>query len=74
MARVVQHWGLAGEPRVVVSLKGVNISEFAGELFFIEIYLIYNAALVVGVQQSDSDIYLYLFFYRFFALYIITKY
>ena len=55
-----------------MNLKGVSVSEFAGELLFIEIYLIYNAALVVGVQQSDSDI--YLFFFRFFALYIITKY
>ena len=28
-------------------------------LFFIEVRLVYNIVLVSGVQQSDSDIYIY---------------
>ena len=31
-------------------------------IFFIEVQLIYNVVLVSGVQQSDSDIYTYIFF------------
>ena len=31
--------------------------------FFLEIQLIYNAVLVSGVQQNDSDIYIYILFF-----------
>ena len=35
---------------------------------FIEVRLIFNVVLVSGVRQSDSNIYIYIFFSRFFSL------
>ena len=35
---------------------------------FIGVELLYNVVLVSGVQQSDSVIYIYIFFFRFFFI------
>ena len=37
-------------------------------LFFIDLQLICNIVLVSDVQQSDSDICLYIIFFRFFSI------
>ena len=34
----------------------------------IEVQLIYNIVLVSGIQQSDSVIHMYIFFFRFFSI------
>ena len=36
--------------------------------FLIEVELIYNIVLVSSVQQSDSIIHKYIFFFRFFSI------
>ena len=38
---------------------------FKNILFFIKVQLIYNVVLITAVQQSDSVIYTYTFFFMF---------
>ena len=45
---------------------------FFFNLFFIEVWLIYNVVLVSGVQQSDSVTRMYTFFSYSFPLWFIT--
>ena len=75
----VWFWG-----RSELSFRNQSVKFFIWQLFFllffflttflIELWLVYNAMLVSGVQQSDSviciSIYLsiYLFFFRFFSI------
>ena len=42
-------------------------------LFFIEVQLIYNVVLVSGVQQSDSVIHIYTFFFIFFSIMVYRR-
>ena len=51
------------------SLGGVVIYLF----IFIEVKLICNIVLVSGVQQSDSVIYIYIFFSDYFPLQVTTR-
>ena len=49
-------------------LKGKSHYEY-NMIFSIEVWLIYSVVLVSGVQQNDSDkyIYIYVFVYRLFS-------
>ena len=49
-------------------LKGKSHYEY-NMIFSIEVWLIYSVVLVSGVQQNDSDKYIYThtFFFKFFA-------
>ena len=44
------------------------VSFFYLKIFFVELQLIDNVVLVSGVQQSDSVIHTYIFFFRFFCI------
>ena len=53
----------------------VYVEDYCKSLFFffflfllIELWLIYNVVLDSGVQQSDSVIFIYIFFFRFFSI------
>ena len=42
-------------------------------VLIIEVLLIYNVVLVAGVQQSDSGIYVYAFFFIFFSIMVYYR-
>ena len=44
------------------------VSFFYLKIFFVELQLIDNVVLVSGVQQSDSVIHTYIFFFRFLSI------
>ena len=61
-------WEVKGNVSVL-SFPDPSIKCLRGNFFFlIEAYLIYNAVLVSGVQQSDSDIYTHMYTFNIFQL------
>ena len=43
------------------------------KVYFIEVQLIYNVVLISTVQQSDSVIHIYIFFFIFFSIMVYHK-
>ena len=41
---------------------------------FIEVYLVYNIVLVSGVQQNESDIYMYIYIYAYIYAHIYATF
>ena len=76
-ARSLTHWAWPGiEPvtswfliRVVSAASQRELhARTLKKCFFIRMYFIYNVVLVSGVQQSDSVIYIFIFFFTFFSI------
>ena len=69
-------------PNLPQSLRGTSLESWKSKqkiVFSIEVWMIYNIALVSGVQQSDSVLYIYMYIYKiifsdYFPLYIIIRY
>ena len=43
------------------------------KIYFIEVQLIYNVVLISAVQQSDSVIHIYTFFFIFFSIMVYHR-
>lgn len=56
-----------------VSIERKNHWIYFFNLFFIEVYLIYNVVLISDAQQNDSVIHIYTSFFIFFSTMVYAR-